>query len=98
MPYVVVEPIFIFTEINTVFPIALYLPVIVPFPIAGFVVLAVQEGLYTVHASASDAEEPVLPVGPTDSRVIFTVLPAFTIDVPVGSVIKFSQSPTISVW
>ena len=33
--------------------------------------------------------EPVKPVGPTERRVILTVLPALTIEVPVGSVIKF---------
>jgi hypothetical protein len=71
-PYVVDDPILIFTITNTVLPICLYLPVIVPLPIAGFDTLAVQEGLYVVHAAASDAEGPVSPFAPANSTSVIT--------------------------
>jgi hypothetical protein len=54
-------------------------------------------GPVTVEEAPVAPVNPVAPLGPTDKRVIFTVLPAFTIAVPVGSVIKFNQSPTASV-
>ena len=54
-------------------------------------------GPVTVDAAPVDPVLPVAPEGPTDRRVIFTVLPAFTIAVPVGSVLKFSVSPAASV-
>ena len=69
----------------TVFPIALYRPVRVPLTIDGAVPSVVHVGVYVVHAKASEAEGPVAPVGPTESRVIFTVEPALSVIFPAAA-------------
>ena len=79
----VVEPHWICIWTNTVLPIVLYRPVILPLPIEGFDELAVQEGLYVVQANASEATGPVGPVIPNGP--VGPVKPVYPVH-PVGPV------------